>query len=178
MRQALYDGAFEARGIYHTRANGAGNELDGKAYTFSATYASGGVKLYAHFVTQPDGPNTALHYHMCPIGGGMVDNSAKDFRAGVTAFRNLRDLAYRMRTKFADAAEFRLRAQNESEQSNPSSAAQVQKFMRFPYQNPARPVPRHHSLRLPPLSKKLMYQKRNVSEDLRKQRMSVRLKER
>ena len=118
-RQALYDGAFGARGIHHIRSITTDNELDGKACTFSATYASGMLQLFAHFITQPKGPHTALHYHMSNLGAWCLCGSIREFRAGVTAFRNLRDHAYRIRTELAEAAERRLRAVKQPEQPQP-----------------------------------------------------------
>ena len=113
-RQALYDGALGARGIYHIRSVTNDNELDGKACTFSATYASGMLQLFAHFVSQPHGPNTALNYHMTNLGAWSL--IGKEFRAGVVAFRNLRHHAYKIRTELAEAAECRLRALKQPEQ--------------------------------------------------------------
>ena len=108
--QAVYDGAFGARAMHCIRNTGSSNDFDSKAYTFTATYASGTLGLYAHFVTQGDGPATSTYYHMIPLGGWTLWHSVKTFREGVTAFRNLRDLAHRMRTELADITTQKLQA--------------------------------------------------------------------
>lgn len=108
--QAVYDGAFGARAMHCIRNTGSSNDFDSKAYTFTATYASGTLGLYAHFVTKGDGPATSTYYHMIPLGGWTLWHSVKTFREGVTAFRNLRDLAHRMRTELADITTQKLQA--------------------------------------------------------------------
>ena len=112
-RQAVYDGAFGARAMHFTRNTGNfdGNfdDFDSKSYTFSATYASGVLKLYAHFLTQSDGPTTKICYCMSPLGAWGLEHTVELFRAGVTAFRNLRDVSHQMRTELADVATHNLR---------------------------------------------------------------------
>ena len=65
--QTLYDETFEARDIYHTRVIDTDNELNDKACTFSAIYASDLLQLYVHFITQSHEFNIALHYHMSSL---------------------------------------------------------------------------------------------------------------
>ena len=108
--QAVYDGAFGARAMHYTRNAGSSTDFDSKSYTFSATYANGVLELYAHFLTRADGPATSICYHMSPLGSWSIKHSVKTFREGVTAFRNLRDLAHKMRTELADIATRNLRA--------------------------------------------------------------------
>ena len=105
--QAVYDGAFGARAMHSTRNIGASDNFDNKSYTFSAVYASGVLELYAHFLTQSDGQT---YYRMSPLGAWGLKHTVELFRAGVTAFRNLRDLAHQMRTELADTANQKLRA--------------------------------------------------------------------
>ena len=108
--QAVYDGALGARAMHYARNTGTSTNFDSKSYTFSATYASGFLELYAHFVTEADEPTTSIHYHMTPLGSWALKHSVKAFREGVTAFRNLRDRAHQMRTEIADVTTQKLRA--------------------------------------------------------------------
>lgn len=91
VRQALNDGAYGARAMYTLHQYGLGNPYhDNKAYTFSVTYYTGVLNLFAHHSTvMPDG---SLEYWMtlikqCPL------LRQKDYAKAVTEFRNLRDLA-------------------------------------------------------------------------------------
>ena len=118
-KQALYDGAYGARGMYHTRRLYAGDDLDGKAYAFSATYTGGTLTLYAHTLSRPPGNNSRMRYHMSQLDGQLLTRSPKALREGVTAYRNLRDLAAQIRTEVARAATQRLRALVQSKQSLP-----------------------------------------------------------
>ncbi len=104
--QAVYDGAFGARAMHFTRNIGTPENFDSKSYTFSATYASGVLKLYAHFLTQSDGPTC---FRMSPLGAWGLEHTVELFRTGVTAFQNLRDLAHQMRTELVDVANQKLR---------------------------------------------------------------------
>lgn len=99
-RQALHDGSLGARGILYTRIC-AGEKLDSDAYTFSGLFSSGVLKLFAHFITQPDGNKGMLHYHMCILGQWLVENDVDTFRLAVTAFRNLRQHASTVREGLA-----------------------------------------------------------------------------
>ncbi|KAG7007286.1 hypothetical protein G7Y79_00010g027870 [Physcia stellaris] len=102
-RQALHDGALGARGILYTRIC-AGRKIDDNAYTFSGFFAGGVVKLFAHFITQPDGIEGMLHYHMCIIGQWIVESDLDTYRVAVTAFRNLRRHASTVRERIATSA--------------------------------------------------------------------------
>ena len=119
VRQAMYHGAFGARAMHYTRNSGSSNDFDSKSYTFTATYASGFLSLYAHFLTQADGPTNSACYHMSPLGSWALENSVDSFQKGVTAFRNLRDLAHKMRTELADVTTQKLRALDLSGQLPP-----------------------------------------------------------
>lgn len=118
--QARYDGAHGSRAmqamrsyIYHRKSSrgsnkskvgiepepepGPGPEYDGNAYTLSCTYCQGNLQIYAHHVTAPATPNGAPAYHMTQIGGWAMTGTVDAFRQGVTAFRNARDVAGRLR---------------------------------------------------------------------------------
>lgn len=106
--QAMHDGALGARGMYAARIAAGEDALDSKAVTFSATLTVGDLELFAHFVTQPNGEGTHLHYHMCELGSYSLKHSAAGFREAVTAYRNLNELALRERTDIASAAARRI----------------------------------------------------------------------
>lgn len=110
LRQAVYDGAFGARAMEVIRTVAGNNTFDGKAYTFSATYAAGTLRLYAHFMGEPESVDSSPRYHLTQLGSWALDNSVKTFREGATAFRNLRDKAHQIRNEFADAVTSKLQA--------------------------------------------------------------------
>ena len=127
MRQALYDGALGARGmLYARRAATTDNEFDEVAYTFSGIYASENLRLYAHWVTQPLGDNTAYHYHMYLLGQFFMTTSAEDCQTAVMAFRNLRDHAAQLRTSIGKEAERKYRIMEKAKSLPPPLVAPVQ----------------------------------------------------
>ena len=109
-RQALYDGALGARGMLYARRAGTDNGSDNIAFTFSGIYASENLRLYAHWVTQPQGVNNGYHYHMYTLGQYIITTSVQDFQTAVMAFRNLRDHAAQLRMSIAKVAESKYRA--------------------------------------------------------------------
>jgi hypothetical protein len=109
-RQARYDGAIGARAM-HSLQNYSNDGLvfDSKAYTFSSTYCSGQLVLYAHHVTAPITPRGWPQYHMTKLRGFELTDTRETFIEGVTAFRNARDLADRYRQEFIEAANAKAR---------------------------------------------------------------------
>ena len=92
-RQAVYDGAFGARAMHHLKAYGARETSDENAYTLTSTYTDFRLEIFAHSLTEPDGLGRPPHYHTVSLNRWMLDEDVEASRAGVTAFRNARDLA-------------------------------------------------------------------------------------
>ena len=112
-RQACYDGAFGARAMHHLQSYGAEEKYDCNAYIFTFTYSRGLLEIYAHYLSQPDGPNTVPHYHMTRLGAWALQSSRQNFTEGAAAFRNLRDLARELREQFLDDADRRMQGATE-----------------------------------------------------------------
>ena len=108
--QALYHGSLGARGIHYARSFSVDDHYDNKAYTFSCTYMDGILRFYAHYLRRPENPNEALHWYMVPLRSYLLDDSLEQLRDGISAFRNLRDLAYEMRRDIAASANQKLEA--------------------------------------------------------------------
>lgn len=109
-RQTCYDGALGARGMHHLQNYSLPIAFDNNAYTVTAVFLSGRLDVYAHHLTQPEGPGPQPHYHMTPVFTSCLDASVESFREGVTAFRNLQDMAHEYREQFILDAKRRLGA--------------------------------------------------------------------
>lgn len=70
---------------------------DGIARTFTAVYQQGMLTIHAHHATAPSFKGTQPDYHMTQIGAFAITHSVESYIAGVTAFRNVRDIAARYR---------------------------------------------------------------------------------
>ena len=125
-RQACYDGAHGSKAM-HALQNYRQNEpaYDGNAYTYSATYHSGTLKLYAHHVTAPTVTSIQPEYHMTQIDGWQMTGNISTFRRGATAFRNARDQARQFRDQFIRSAN--APAQSPSGRSEDKTKATVHK---------------------------------------------------
>ncbi len=112
-RQAVLDGAHGAR-MMHALQNYLVNEpvYDGNAYTFTATFVSGGLKLYAHHMTAPAKPGERPEYHITQLRGLDLTDDPEIWREGTQAFRNLRLFAKDCRDRFIRDANARLREAN------------------------------------------------------------------
>ncbi|KAI5918125.1 hypothetical protein F4810DRAFT_715755 [Camillea tinctor] len=110
-RQALNDGAYGARAM-HSLQNfmSAKPSFDNKAYTFSATYIHGVLSLYAHHMTcpGPDPPDGLPEYWMTLLDAYSMKSHRRAFVSGATAFRNIRELAWRNREDAVQAANARV----------------------------------------------------------------------
>ncbi|KAH7175892.1 hypothetical protein EDB81DRAFT_751335 [Dactylonectria macrodidyma] len=121
--QARYGGAIGARAMHALQNFGNDNQVfDEGAYTFSATYCAGTLKLYAHHVTAPTTPDGRLEYHMTKICGFEMTDSRATFVEGATAFRNLRDMARKYRDSFVQAANARIAPENSDPNTFPRPA--------------------------------------------------------
>lgn len=107
-RQACYDGALSARGMFCILTGGMTGPYDGCAYTISATYSGGTLEMFLHHVSPPETDNDLPHYHMTPMGAWALHNSIDTFRQGVSAFQNGRDIADGLRGQVLRAANARM----------------------------------------------------------------------
>lgn len=106
--QARYDGAIGARGM-HSLQNWMRTEpiYDGYPYSFSSTYQHGHLVLYTHHLTAPITPKGRPEYHMTHLKSYALTCDRKAFIQGVTAIRNLCDLAKHYRDAFINDANSR-----------------------------------------------------------------------
>ncbi|MCJ1397380.1 hypothetical protein MMC11_000573 [Xylographa trunciseda] len=107
-RQAVYDGALAARAMHHLQAYGAEEAYDENAYAFTSTYIDGKLEIFAHHMTPSDQPGKQPSHHTVSIGRWMLDDDIHAFFRGITAFRNLRDLAQGFRESFIAGANSRM----------------------------------------------------------------------
>lgn len=106
-RQACYDGALGARGIHRARNYGMepGEEMyDNKAYTISFTYVGGTLAAFLHFISKRRDPADDLQYKMHLLDGWHLRGNMDQLKKGITAFRNARDMARRIREEVARIA--------------------------------------------------------------------------
>ena len=110
-RQALYDGALGARGIHRLRVFINSNaSYDENAYTLSATYCSGTLRIYTHHPTMSNSPGREQDYHMTQLKGWDLIGDPDTFAEGIRAFRNARDWAKEQRDGLIAAANTKSRA--------------------------------------------------------------------
>ena len=90
--QATFDGAIGTRGMHKLQTYSQQVQTyDHKAYTISATYSAGTLKMYAHHLRQPNGPGTEEEYYMHLIGAWALIGDRETHLKGMTAFRNAED---------------------------------------------------------------------------------------
>ncbi|KAL7803964.1 hypothetical protein V8C43DRAFT_311812 [Trichoderma afarasin] len=98
--EACYYGACGARAMHAIQNYDHDETLkyDEKAYSFSSTYINGLLKIYAHFIVEPDEDTGGLPaYHMFELKAFNMTSTYDDFIAGCAAFRNARELAADLR---------------------------------------------------------------------------------
>ena len=89
LNQACIYGAIGARGIHKLQMYDQKlPKYDNKAYTLSATYQAGVLRMYTHHLGQPNGPGTRPEHYMNQLGVFAMTHSLDTFRQGITAFRN------------------------------------------------------------------------------------------
>ena len=87
--QACFDGALGARGIYKLQTYGQDvPTCDNNAYALSTTYHAGVLKMYAHHMTQPDGPGTEPESYMNQLRAWAMTDGRDTLLKGMAAFRN------------------------------------------------------------------------------------------
>ncbi|KAI0163838.1 hypothetical protein GGR57DRAFT_451577 [Xylariaceae sp. FL1272] len=93
-RQACYDGALGARGIYSLQRYGDAKPVpDNRAYTITCTYHGGQLKMYTSHLIPAACPGGPYEYIMTQIDSWSLTGNANMFRAGTAAYRNARDWA-------------------------------------------------------------------------------------
>jgi hypothetical protein len=100
-RQITQDLGVGARGMLRMQSYGLDAPIfDDTAHTFGSTYHDGYIQLYAMHPTEPGDANRRSEYHTTKIRGFDLTDSLDTHRQGITAFRNLRDLAKERRDEF------------------------------------------------------------------------------
>jgi hypothetical protein len=108
LNQVTLDGAYGARGMHALQNYGSHEPVyDNNAYTYSATFHKGELKLYAHFMTAPTALGGRPTYHIHFLDGWDMTADVDTFLSGITAFRNIRDLAKSHRDTFIRIANTR-----------------------------------------------------------------------
>lgn len=108
--QVILDGAHGTI-IMHALQNHLLDEpvYDGNAYTFSAIFLSGVLRLYAHHPTAPAEPGQNPGCHITQIDAYELTGNYENWLEGKRAFRNLRKLAKKYRDEFIETANGRAR---------------------------------------------------------------------
>ncbi|KAI0399003.1 hypothetical protein F4802DRAFT_612897 [Xylaria palmicola] len=93
-REASYNGTLGARGIDSLQKYGDPDFDSGnKAYTVSSTFNYGCLQIYTIHVLSSTGSEASSKYLTRQIKGYVLTSDIDQFRAGVSAYRNLRDWA-------------------------------------------------------------------------------------
>ncbi|KAK2743055.1 hypothetical protein FQN57_005011 [Myotisia sp. PD_48] len=104
-RQSLYNGALGARAMHELQTySNAERIYDTKAYTITATYLAGMLKLYSHHIIPSAKPGWESETVMTLINAYALVGSRENFVQGVSAYRNLRDWAKEQRDQFIEDA--------------------------------------------------------------------------
>ncbi|RDL30681.1 uncharacterized protein BP5553_10026 [Venustampulla echinocandica] len=97
-RQACYDGALGARGMYSLQSYGQDKPTyDNNASTITSIYHGGTLKMYTSHLAQSNGPGRQPEYYMHQLGTWGMTGSRGACVDGVRAFRNARDWAREQR---------------------------------------------------------------------------------
>ncbi len=128
-RQVVLDGAYGTAMMFSLQNYLLDRPVyDGNAYTFTATFLSGYLVLYAHYSTAPAGPGQRPGYHATQLNAYALTGNLEGWLAGIGAFRNMRKLAKRYRNQFIDMANSRARGRRaggtDAEGNDPATAIQ------------------------------------------------------
>lgn len=107
-RQALYDGALGARGIYEPQSYVNPETLcDDSTYTITSIYhgGSGALKLCTTHYIRSNNPNRDYEFRMTQLRGWDMTDNPDTFRQGASALRNARDWAKEKREELINAGE-------------------------------------------------------------------------
>ncbi|KAL1892356.1 hypothetical protein Sste5346_007094 [Sporothrix stenoceras] len=105
LRQVRYDGAVGARAMHSLQNYAAVRDglprsahvYDGRVRALSVTLFSDRLRIFGHHITAPAPGESRPTYHMTRLGGWLLTEEFDQFRQGVYAYRNARDLARRFR---------------------------------------------------------------------------------
>lgn len=127
LEQAAYDGAAGARAMHKMRSFGlsAEPEPDGNARTFVTSYMQGTTAFYASHMQSAGRGATTGSYHTYPLGGEFSLGSAAQFRASITSYRNLQDIAASERRAALQLAHAQSVAQQGPNTQDPAAASSV-----------------------------------------------------
>lgn len=101
-------GLFSIHKLRSLAVQGPKIVYDNNAYTITAIYHDGILRLYAHRPIQPMVPGGSEEYYMTLVEGFDISGSPNSFRRGVTAFRNARKWVMKKRNEFIAAANARM----------------------------------------------------------------------
>ncbi|EZF28726.1 hypothetical protein H101_07595 [Trichophyton interdigitale H6] len=118
-RQACYNGALGARGIYKLQSYGQEPIFDNNAYTITSTYQAGQLKLYTTHPAAPQESDGRPEYIMTSLRSFAMTDSLDTFRKGATAYRNARDWAKEQRDEFIKSANERHELLSSERESTP-----------------------------------------------------------
>ncbi|KAB8356632.1 hypothetical protein FH972_024209 [Carpinus fangiana] len=107
MRQLSHDLASGARAMLEFRRFiSADNAVDGHAYSFGATYLGGQgiLTLFSCHPVSTGNTEQSMQYHVALVASYHLHLDRETFVKGVSAFRNLREFAQRVRERIRDAA--------------------------------------------------------------------------
>lgn len=107
---ARYVGALGARAMHRLQNYGRKEPMyHGNAHTFTSNYdpQTGILNIYTHYVTVSKRPGLTDEYHMAELGSWNLMSNKETFVQGVTALRNLRDLAKAYRGRVIEEANTR-----------------------------------------------------------------------
>jgi len=109
--QACYDGAIGTRAMHCLQSFAERTPVyDNKAYTISATYYDGQLKMYSHYTAQANGLGTRPEYYMHQLISFAMTGTKESYLQGLAALQNAADWAREMReTVIHDANEMGLR---------------------------------------------------------------------
>ncbi|KAF3481226.1 uncharacterized protein GIQ15_03985 [Arthroderma uncinatum] len=121
MRQACYDGAFGARGIYALQSYKQPRpSYDSNAYTITSTYQTGTLKLYTTHIVGSKDKDSRPEYIMTALCSYSMTNNINTFREGASAYRNLRDWTKEQRDTMIRAANERFK-ESQARATSPDS---------------------------------------------------------
>ncbi|KAI9667887.1 MAG: hypothetical protein M1821_000706 [Bathelium mastoideum] len=98
VRGAMYSGALGTRAMHALQSYGHEDaSYDGNAYAFSSWYNDGWLVICATYASQSTKYSDRAEYFICELARFDMSADLETFRAGATAFRNIRDLAREQR---------------------------------------------------------------------------------
>lgn len=128
-RQCRHYGALGARAINSLQSYRPDRPYDepiydGNAYTITAWYGGGYLKLFTHHVAAPQGQGEEPKYVMAPLRSFALTDSPENFREGAAAYRNARDWAKEKRDEMIAAANVRFSEHQNNQRDGTDSVSQ------------------------------------------------------